>query len=972
MSARKSKKKRSFTKQLLKYLGLFLILIITALILIPIFFKDELKQLALDEANKMLKATVEVDDFDLSFISTFPDMTLSFDGVRVTGQDDFEGIKLVDVKSFQAELGFWSVINMDDIEIQSVKLIEPKVHVMVLENGLINYDIVKSTEELAEEEVDTTSSAFKFGLNYYEIEKGHIIYDDQLGQMFAKIVNLNHTGKGDLTAEVIDFSTMSTMDALTYEMDGISYLSSVKTDLDMDLKIITGDESWRYELKENELKLNALKLSFDGFYEMFEGYDDMDLKLNASQTSFKDLLSLIPAFYLTGYESMVAAGSMNLNGFIKGKMDASSMPAFDFGTKITGAKINYPDMPSSIDNIAIVAGANFRGGTNLDLVKVNVDQFKAEFVGNKIDANFYMQNPMTDPYIKSKILADVDLSTLGEVIPLGENEAYNGLLTSDLNVEGKLSTLENEEYDKFDASGSLRLAEFHYESEELPAPVDVEDMLFEFSPQRLNLANLKGQMGKSDFVMSGEIEDYMDYVFKEGVLKGSFKYHSDNLNIDEIMPPTAEGETTSTDNETAEVQNENGAEATASEEPLLVPANIDFALNTTIDNLIYDGIEVKQLAGMVYLRNEEAILENLNMKTMGGEIGLRGKYNTQDHKTPKMDFAYSLKSVDIHELAVNFLTIEKLAPITKYAQGKISSDFQMTSDLTASFEPVYNSLNGKGNFLTSMVKIEGYKPLDRLASVTKMNKLNNQTLKDVKATFSFVDGKVLVNPFKVMLAKTIDTEISGSTSLTQDIDYTLKMNVPKEEIPGEILKLAEDAIKRVNKISGFKMKELPKEIPVTAFITNTIKDPKVKTNMKEKIMELGGDVKGNVQDLIDDKVDEIKDTVKQVIDNKVEEGKAELEKQKQKILADAQKQADRVKSEAKKLADATRAEGEKNATKLIDEAGNNPLKKRAAEIAADKLRKQANDKAQKIEDEAQTKADQIMSTARTKADNLGK
>jgi uncharacterized protein involved in outer membrane biogenesis len=101
-------------------------------------------------------------------MSTFPDMTLSFDGVRITGQDDFEGIKLVDMKSFEAELGFWSVINMDDIEIQSVKLIEPKVHVKILENGLTNYDIVKSTKELAEEEVDTTSTAFKFGLKYYE------------------------------------------------------------------------------------------------------------------------------------------------------------------------------------------------------------------------------------------------------------------------------------------------------------------------------------------------------------------------------------------------------------------------------------------------------------------------------------------------------------------------------------------------------------------------------------------------------------------------------------------------------------------------------------------------------------------------------------------------------------------------------------------------------------------------------------
>lgn len=965
MSARKGKKKKSLIKRILKFIGIFIVLIITALILIPIFFKDELKQLALDEANKMLKATVEVDDFDLTFISTFPDMTFSFDGVRIVGQDDFEGVKLVDLGRLETELGFWSVISMEDIEIRSVKLIEPKIHVKVLENGLANYDIVKSTEELVEEEVDTTSSSFKLGLKNYEIVKGHIVYEDALSPMFAKIVNLNHEGTGDLTAEVIVFSTKTSMDALTYEMDGVSYLTSVKTDLDMDLKMTLTEKSSRFELKENKLSLNALSLSFDGFYEIFEGYDDMDLTLNAEKTSFKDLLSLIPAFYYTGYESMVASGEMSLNGFVKGQMDAANLPAFEFGTTITGASINYPDMPSSIDNIAVVAGAKFPGGTSMDDITVAVDQLKASFVGNTVDANFYMSHPMTDPYMRSKVLANVDLATLDKVYPFAEGESYNGKLTSDLKVDGRLSTLEKEEYDKFNAEGSLRLEEFHYASNDLPAPVDVKDMLFEFSPQKLNLANLEGKMGSSDFIMSGDIENYMAYVFNEGDLKGTFNYHSDVLNIDEIMPASEEtAEATSDDSVSG------SADAAESEEVILVPANIDFALTTTVNDLIYDGLDVKEIEGMVYLKNEEAILENLSMNTMGGQVGLSGKYNTQDHTTPKMDFAYSLKSVDINALATNFITIEKLAPIAKYAQGKISSDFKMTSDLQPSFEPVYNTLSGDGNLLTNMVKIEGFKPLDKLAEVTMINKLSDQTLENINASFAFEDGKVRVEPFKIKLAKNIATEISGTTSFEQEVHYKLEMNVPKEEIPGEILKVAEEAIKKVKNIPGFEMKELPAQIPVTAFVTNTITDPKVKTNMKEKIMELAGDVKGDIKDLIDDKVEEIKDTVKEVIDDKIEEGKEELRKRKQKILDDAQAQADKIKSEAKKLADKTCEEGEKNAQRLIDEAGSNPIKKKAAEVSAEKIRKQANEKAQKIEDEAAAKADQIMAEAQKKADAL--
>lgn len=964
MSTRKSKKKKSLFRRILKWTGITFVLLLIILISIPFLFKDQLKDFALQEANKFLKADVALGDFDLTFISTFPDMTIRFDDVKITGRNEFKGVELINMKSLEAELGFWSVVGMENIEVYGISLVEPRIDVRVLENGLANYDIVKSEEEIEEEEEETEASPFKLSLDHYEIIDAHIRYDDQLGDMYANIVKLNHSGNGDLTADVIDFETKTSMDALTYEMGGVSYLSRVKTDLIMNLLMEFKEGSDKFTLKENELSLNALKLSFDGYYEMLEGYDDMDITLKADQTSFKDLLSLIPAFYHTGYESMVAKGNMSLNGFVKGKMDAENLPSWDFGTSINGASIAYPDMPSNINNIAVVASSAFPGGSNLDKMTIDVDKFHADFVGNKIDANFYMKNPMTDPYMKSKLIANVDLSTVDKVMPMEEGEKYNGKLVSDIQIEGRMSTLEREEYEKFDASGTLSLSEFRYESTDLPDAVDVKDMVFEFSPQKLNLSKLEGQMGKSDFMMNGNVENYMGYIFREEPLKGTFDYHSNLLDLDAMMPASESSESTTT---TEESSTEDAP--VIEEEPVLVPGNIDFVLNSSIDELIYDGMDIKNIKGKMTIRNEELTLDNLTMNTLEGSVGLSGKYNTQDHKQPKMAFNYSLKDIDINKLSKNFLTIETLAPISKYAQGKISSDFSMTGDLKPDFEPVYNSLSGKGNLFTNKVKIEGYEPLDKLAETLKIKELQNQTLDNVRANFTFEDGKVGIKPFTIKMGK-IDTEVSGTTSFEQDIDYTLQMNIPKEEIPGEILKAAEKAIEQAKKIPGFKMKELPATIPVTALVTNKVTDPKIKTNMKEKIMELAGDIKGGVKDFVDEKVEEVKDTINKVIDDTKEKAKEELEKQKQKILADAQKQADKLVAEGKKQADKVRAEGDKNAQKLIDEAGSNPLKKKAAEISAKKVREEAEKQAQNIEKEAQKQADKIMAEARQQADRL--
>src|SRR5690606_28148834 len=137
---------------------------------------------------------------------------------------------------------------------------------------------------------------------------------------------------------------------------------------------------------------------------------------------------------------------------------------------------------------------------------------------------------------------------------------------------------------------------------------------------------------------------------------------------------------------------------------------------------------------------------------MGGTVGLRGSYNTKDHNKPKIDLGYNLQDIDIQEITSNFVTIEKLAPIAKFAKGKFSSNLNLKSDLTKGLEPVLNSLTGDGDFFTNLLTVSGFEPMKKLGESLNINKLADQTFKDVKAFFQFADGKVTTKkPFKVKL-----------------------------------------------------------------------------------------------------------------------------------------------------------------------------------------------------------------------------
>ncbi len=946
----KGKKKKSITRRILKWTGISFLIILIALITIPIVFKDKIKQLVIDEANKTLTADLSFGEFDLTFMSTFPNLSIKLYDTKIVGRNEFKGVELVNVKEFTANVNLWDVIGGDQISINEIHLDQPKFDVRVLSNGKANYDItIPDTVPSKPQE----PSNFKLSLKEYSITNAQIRYDDQPGNMFAEMKNLTHVGKGDLSADVIDFETTTNIDELTYEMDGVSYLSKVKTEAIANILMEFTEKTSKFTLKDNSFALNALHFSLDGFYEMLEKKDNMDLKMNAEKATFKDFLSLIPSFYQSGYESMIAKGNLAFNAEIKGIMDDVNMPGWDFNLSVDKAKIKYTDLPGSIDNIVIKANSKFVGGADLDKMTLDVSKFHADFVGNKLDATLKMRNPMTDPLIDSKILAKVNLATLGKVIPMAEGESYNGKLDADIILNGRMSAIETENYEAFKATGTLLLSDMLYKSKDLPSDVSVKQMLLRFSPQNLSLEQLSAKMGKSDFQMAGKVDNYLGYVFRDELLKGNFTFNSSNIDLDELM-----GASTTTTSSTTTTT------STEASEPFLIPNNVDFNLMTSIANIKYNGITIKNMTGGVKMKEEVATLDNLKMNAMGGTIILKGNYNTKEHTKPIVDFGYDLANIDIQELVTNFSTIETLAPIAKYSKGKISSQFDMKTAMNDKMEPIYNTLNGGGNLFSNSVTVSGFKPLQKIDEALKMNKLSTQTIKDLKAFFKFANGKITVTPFDVKLGKIL-TNVSGSTSFEQDIDYKLKMNIPKEEIPASMIKIVEDQIKKVNSLAPkLKLAELPNVIPVDVLVGGKVTDPKVTTNMKEALSAATGNLKDAGKAL----VNQAKDSVKTIINNKVNEVKEDFTAKKQQIMAQAQKEANQVKAEAKNAADQVRKEADKQAAQLVSDAGNNPLKKKAAEIAGKKIKDEAEKKASKIESEANNKTDQIMSAAQNKAD----
>ena len=269
----------------------------------------------------------------------------------VANNAPFEGDTLADISSFQVSVNVMSAIFEDKIKVNSVYLNEPKIHVIVNQEGKANWDIAITSEEKEEEEKPEDESVSLISIGEWKITDGDVIYDDATMPLMATIKKLNHTGSGEI-AQVYDLMTTTSIQSLSVNFDSTQYLNENTLYIDMTLNLDLNNS--KYTFKENTIKLNDFSFGFDGFFAMPDSLtNDMDITFKAKETAFKNILSLVPGVFLEGFEELKTSGDLAFDGFAKGKMVGDQLPTFSLNLLVNEGMFQYPDLPTAVKNVNI-------------------------------------------------------------------------------------------------------------------------------------------------------------------------------------------------------------------------------------------------------------------------------------------------------------------------------------------------------------------------------------------------------------------------------------------------------------------------------------------------------------------------------------------------------------------------------------------------------------------------------------------
>ncbi|SFG68099.1 AsmA family protein [Pontibacter chinhatensis] len=962
--------------------GIFLVLLLIAAALVPVLFKDKIK-LALDQQiaeNINAQVIYKTDDVSLSLFRDFPNLSLGVENLSVVGVDSFATDTLARVPSFRLGMNLLSVFG-DELKVNSITLDEPVIRLLVLKSGKANWDIMKEDTTVTEP-TDTTASDFNMAIKGWKVNNGTIYYDDLSIPFGFAAYNVQHSGSGDFEKDVFDMDSKTTADRFVMTYDGVNYLENARLDADVTMAMDLNQSL--YTFKDNNIRINEFPFKFAGTILMPEEAIDFDLTFSATETDFRNVLSVVPGMYSEEFENIKTEGKLSFDGYFKGRMIDTLMPGYGVDLKVMEGFFKYPDLPEAARNINVDMSVASKDGT-LQNTNINIRQFHMDLGKNPIDAKVvvngletmqvdgnvkanvdlaeltkvypvegmtlrgllkvdadakgtYSETSMpvidadlnlTNGYIKSKdfpapiqnlnmvtnvrnttgntddtrinierfnmtldgeplegrmlitgidkpafdgrIKGILDLEKLTKIFPQ-EGMTVAGRINADVTAKGKLSDIEAEKYNNVVANGTMAISNLNFVSTDLPQGFKIAKANATFNNERVNLQNMSGHLGKSDFQANGSVSNYIGYALADDQpLRGSFNLTSNVFDVNEWMVDETSG------------QPVEGAEEGVVE----VPANLDLALNIDAKQVLYSNLKLSNMSGQVQVKDQVARLNKVTFNTLGGTFAASGSYNTKSLQKPLFDMKLDIQDLGFKEAFNAFNTVQAFAPIAKLLEGKFNTSFAFAGELGQDMVPVFQTLDGKGVINVLHAAVRDVPIVEKISSLTHFEELRSFVIENKKIDAQIIDGKLVVKPFHLKVGD-IDMSVGGSTAATGNMDFTTALNVPTG-------KVGQQLGSRLTNLLGANQNLVNTErVTLNLSVGGTFSDPKVAL--------AGGSVKEKAADIVENVVQEKLNVVKQQADARKQQLQdsvnAEVDRRKQELERKAQEELAKKRQEA--------------------------------------------------------------------------
>ena len=917
-------------KKTLKITGITLAVLFAALLILPFAFKGKIVSAVQTAANKNLKATVSFNpDLSLSLIRNFPNLSLGIDDLKIVGKDSFANDTLINAPHLNLVVDLASVFGGGEIVIRKIHLQDARANIIFLKSGAANFDIAMADTTATEKPTTDTSAPMSLSIKELNIENTRIHYIDHSMDFELTTEGTNLLSQGDFADALFTLNNKIGIDRASMSFGGMTLLSKAKisgeTAIDMDLN------QMKFGFADNQFQINDLPLIAKGWIKMAEIDMDMDIDVRTPNSDFKSFLSVVPGCYTENFADVKASGTMGLIFTMKGIMNDLRMPATHVQLKVKDAGFQYPAMPANASNIQLNFALDNTDG-NPDNTHVVIAPLSANLGGDQLAVSLDMKTPVSNPYANGKVDINLHLDRWKQLMPLESGTQVSGEVDAHFNFNGHYSAIAKEQFNDLKAGGNIALKNIAYTSA-ATLPLKLQQLDMSVSPTDFNITVNQLQYGKSAMNINGKLQNMLGYYLNDETLEGQLVINSNSMDLNEWMASMSGGATGDA-KETGAAQNAPATEASSAPR---IPENLDLMFNMNVGRLLYEDYDMQQATAKAEVKNGTLSVNPLSAFIFGAKVEIANlSYTNPVGGKPTVKGGFNILNVNPANLATTFALIKEYAPIVGRIQGLANIETQMGMTLKPNMDMDLATLTAGGLFNLFSGNLDVPSWMGDAAKQLQWGSSDKLALKPTKAGFLIENGQFkLKDSIAVALPKECQMKLGGYVDLSKQLHL------------------------------GGTLMAKRRKLPFT--ITGDMKNPKLTVGWKGTLKEAAAPV-----------IAQLKDKAFDALNKQVAEILKEAKEKADLMRTNGKETAEKMCTEAKELAAKQRSETDKAYTFAMDKAkkeadalvaaAKDPIQKKLAKVAAEKLLKEADKKATAAKGEGYKLADQTEAKGNQKAD----
>ena len=779
--------------------------------MLVIIYEDDVKGIIIKELNKHLNSEVRIDPKNIGFtiLKSFPDCALEFKEVTIM---EVSKAETKDTLLYTKRLSL--AFNVKDIfkknySIQKIELENGKANLKVDKDGNTNYIIWKS------DTTNTGNDSLVFSLQKITLKNIRLNYKNSKAKIkILTDLKLIHF-KGEFNNSHYTLDAGGNTFISLFQIEKTKYINDKNLKFEVEIDV---NEN-QFVIKHSETSINATKLISSGNFVIQDSLLSLDILFKGEKLDISSTLSLLPEKFQAQINDYKSDGEFYGSGTIKYKYNTPVTVNAQFG--IRNASITYKPQNTTLSNVNLFGSIDVnKGNSKLLLENISANLNSNTFSGNVEVLNF------NDPFLKLNLAAKTNLGELLSFYPIDTIREISGNIDINAKLSGLIRDFKNNTFTSdIKAEGIASIKNIKAKFKNSTKDLNIPEGTLKLTDRSLGVTGLKILKGTSDITLTGEMPNFLGYLFDGNIpLIINAKVSSDNIELEDLLFTSG---------------NSSGASAVS------ISDKLDFNVNVALKHLAFGKFNANNIKGNVLLKDQKIALKDLSLSAAEGTVKLNA-FADATSKNIKVSGDCDLEKLNIQKLFTELNNFGQNTLQDKHLKGFVTAHVSFTAIWDENLKVNLNSINASSNILIERGELISFKPLESLARYIDINELKHIKFSSLQSTVDIKDQMISI-PKTSIRSSAINIEFWGKHSFDNTVDYHIQL------LLSELLSKKQKANKNLDDELSLVENDPENRRSVFIVMSGAIDNPTIKYDSKgakEKIREDITKEKQNIKQIL--------------------------------------------------------------------------------------------------------------------------